>query len=244
MNKYWIKLYHEILDDPKMGKMTDRLWRRTIELFLIAGDENGSDKTGILPSISDMAWRLRLTEEELETDLADLASYGIVHKSDDRWVVSNFNKRQAPMPKDEYMRRLRKERQRDVFVTNELPDSYQSVTRSNAEEEEEREEEKEQGEEQEKNGYSRIATMFENEIAALTPKTADIISEWIRSYSIVWVEDAIKIAVENNARKPSYVTAILENWKRDGKQDKSKKQKSYDPLEVERARLREKYGNE
>ena len=23
-SRYWIKLYHEILDDPKMGRLTDR----------------------------------------------------------------------------------------------------------------------------------------------------------------------------------------------------------------------------
>ena len=31
MYKYWIKLYHEILDDPKMGRLSDRTWRRTNE---------------------------------------------------------------------------------------------------------------------------------------------------------------------------------------------------------------------
>lgn len=31
MANYWIKLYHEILDDPLMATMPDRLWRRTIE---------------------------------------------------------------------------------------------------------------------------------------------------------------------------------------------------------------------
>ena len=135
-SKYWIKLYHEILDDPKMGRLTDRLWRRTVELFLIAGDKNGDDKSGELPSTYDMAWRLRMKEDELETDLADLASFGIVNKENDRWIVTNFEKRQQPMPKDEYMRRLRQDRKRDVFVTPELPNSYQAVTSSNAEVEE------------------------------------------------------------------------------------------------------------
>ena len=43
--KFWIKLYHEILDDPKMGRMPDRLWRRTIELFLLAGELDGGIST-------------------------------------------------------------------------------------------------------------------------------------------------------------------------------------------------------
>jgi len=36
---YWIKLYIEILHDAKMGAMSDRLWRRTIEMFLLAGEK-------------------------------------------------------------------------------------------------------------------------------------------------------------------------------------------------------------
>lgn len=123
--KYWIKLYHEIIDDPKMGRLTDRLWRRTIELFLMAGD---IDKTGKLPAVDDLSWRLRVPIDDLETDLADLASVGILHKSNGSWIVTNFAKRQKPMEKDEYMRRLRNERQRDVFVTDKLPDSDLDVT--------------------------------------------------------------------------------------------------------------------
>jgi len=40
MSKLWIKLYHEILDDPKMCKLSDRLYRRVMELFLLAGETN------------------------------------------------------------------------------------------------------------------------------------------------------------------------------------------------------------
>ena len=36
-SKYWIKLYHEVLDDPKMARLPDRLYRRCIEVFLLAG---------------------------------------------------------------------------------------------------------------------------------------------------------------------------------------------------------------
>ena len=62
-SRYWIKLYHEILDDPKMGRLPDALFRRAIELFLIAG-ENGRD--GGLPALADIAWRLRADEIELD----------------------------------------------------------------------------------------------------------------------------------------------------------------------------------
>ena len=107
---YWIKLYHEILDDPKMGKLSDRLWRRTIELFLLAGD---ADKNGELPKLDDIAWRLRLSPEFLESDLVELAKVGIVSHSEGRYSVTNFNKRQTAASNAErqaqYRERLRKE---------------------------------------------------------------------------------------------------------------------------------------
>jgi hypothetical protein len=56
MKRIWIKLYLEILNDSKMGKLPDWLWRRAIELFLLAG-ENGDD--GLLRPVPDLAWRLR-----------------------------------------------------------------------------------------------------------------------------------------------------------------------------------------
>ena len=103
-SKYWIKLYHEILDDPKMGRLPDRLWRRVIELFLIAGDY---DQEGALPNVGDMAWRLRATDEELLSDLDELEQFGIVSLNGAIHVVTNFAKRQAAASDAERMRRYR-----------------------------------------------------------------------------------------------------------------------------------------
>ena len=91
-SKYWIKLYHEIVDDPKMGQLSDHLWRRCIELFLIAGDYN---KDGQLPSLNDTAWRLRTNAEILEAELNDLSRYGITTVADGHWGVTKFRDRQG-----------------------------------------------------------------------------------------------------------------------------------------------------
>jgi hypothetical protein len=40
--KFWIKLNIEILDDLKMGRLANHMWRRAVELFLLAGRE-GND---------------------------------------------------------------------------------------------------------------------------------------------------------------------------------------------------------
>lgn len=108
-SKYWIKLYHEILDDPKMGRLPDPLWRRTIEIFLLAGD---LDSEGVLPAVDDMAWRLRVDYEALVADLEALAQVGIVTlREDGHWTVTKFCERQAPVSASERGTRYR-ERQR------------------------------------------------------------------------------------------------------------------------------------
>lgn len=103
-SKYWFKLYHEILDDPKMGQISDRLYRRCIELFALAGDY---DQDGLLPEIEDIAWRLRLPVDELQKDIADLQALNIITSNDDGLVVTNFSKRQTTSSSTERTRRQR-----------------------------------------------------------------------------------------------------------------------------------------
>ena len=101
---YWLKLYHEILDDRKMAILSDRIWRRAIECFLLAGEK---DEEGILPSLEDMAWRMRMESEMLETDLVELAKIGVISQIDGNWIVTNFEKRQRAMTSTERTRRSR-----------------------------------------------------------------------------------------------------------------------------------------
>ena len=111
-SKYWIKLYHEILDDPKMGRLPDRLWRRVIEMFLLAGE---TDQEGQLPTIEDMAWRLRIPEDELRADLERIEQAGIVSIEGDRYIVTRFAERQAPVSDAERMRRYRERKQQTQY---------------------------------------------------------------------------------------------------------------------------------
>jgi hypothetical protein len=91
--KFWIKLYIENIDDPKMARLPDALWRRLVELFLLAGRQ-GSD--GGLPPLDEMAWSLRLSKEQLLADLQRLAEMGLLQPGrQDSWLVTNFQERQA-----------------------------------------------------------------------------------------------------------------------------------------------------
>lgn len=66
-----------------------------------------------------------------------------------------------------------------------------------------------------------IYKLYEENIGALTPLIADELKDTEAEFSASWIEEAIKITVEMNKRNWRYVRAILERWKKDGKQDES-----------------------
>jgi len=130
-SNYWIKLYHEILDDPKMGTMDDHLYRRTIEMMLLAGD---AQLDGLLPNVTDMSWRLRTTPEEIVTVLEQLEKLEIVHRAGDDWILTNFAERQAKMDAADRMRRMRDRKRKEHYYGDETVESqgcYDSVTNRN-----------------------------------------------------------------------------------------------------------------
>ena len=104
-NRHWIKLWLEILDDPKMGGLPDDVWRLAVELFLVAG-ENGNN--GKLPEKNALSWRLRRRENDLEILLKQLEKTGIVRQLKTGWVVPRFKKRQSAVPGIERTRAARR----------------------------------------------------------------------------------------------------------------------------------------
>ena len=91
MANSWMKLYHETLNDPKMGTMSDHLYRRTIELFLLAGQE---DRNGLLPSLPQIAWALRTTTKDVTSVLHELTEIGIISETPEGYNVTHFVERQ------------------------------------------------------------------------------------------------------------------------------------------------------
>jgi len=62
-----------------------------------------------------------------------------------------------------------------------------------------------------------IFTLYEQNIGALTPMLAEILRDAEKEYPATWIEEAMHIAVENNARSWNYIAAILSRWKKEGK---------------------------
>ena len=199
---YWMKLYFEILDDHKMGMMSDTLWRKAIELFLLAGENT---KDGLLPPVSVIAWRLRLTETEVTDILKELSDVAIVHETTDGWIVTNFVKRQTSESL-ERVRRYRDKRNRysNVDVT---PDVTVAETPSSSSS-------------SSLNSLSlnslNIFSLYEQNIGILTPLISEKLKDAEEDYPAEWIPEAFKEALNNNARNWGYIKAILDRWKVDG----------------------------
>ena len=117
MANSWLKLYHEMLNDPKMGTMTDHLYRRTIELFLLAGQEG---RNGLLPPLTQIAWALRTTVNDVTLCIQELCELGIITKlPEGSMIVTHFAERQDTNLSDAE----RSQRRRDkIKASRELSD--------------------------------------------------------------------------------------------------------------------------
>ena len=212
--KFWIKLYHEILDDPKMGRMPDRLWRRTIELFLLAGE---LDQDGLLPSVHDMSWRLRVNDDALQDDLNLLISYGIVTVDNDVFTVTKFAERQKAMTPSERAARDRAAKKNAVYYGESEPTRELSVRKANTDIDKIREEVEEDADTEPLPPAGAIFKVYESEIGVLTATIAEELKLAVSEYPDGWIIDALKESARQNKRNWSYARAILKRWKAEGR---------------------------
>jgi len=64
-----------------------------------------------------------------------------------------------------------------------------------------------------------IFVLYEQNIGLISPLIAEELLEAEKTYPPEWIEEAFKIAVEQNVRRWGYVRRILERWAAEGKDD-------------------------
>ena len=70
---------------------------------------------------------------------------------------------------------------------------------------------------------SNIFHLYEENIGLLTPMISESISDAQDTYPLQWIEDAMRIAVENNKRSWRYIEAILKRWQQEGRDERKTK---------------------
>jgi DnaD/phage-associated family protein len=76
---------------------------------------------------------------------------------------------------------------------------------------------------------SNIFDLYEANIGLLSPILADELKDAEATYPREWIEDAFKIALENNVRKWSYIRAVLERMATAGRDDSHKQEAANKP---------------
>lgn len=66
---------------------------------------------------------------------------------------------------------------------------------------------------------TNIFTLYERHIGPITPMLAEKLKAAENDHPHEWLEEAIRIAVENNKRSWSYVEAILTRWQKEGRHE-------------------------
>lgn len=65
-----------------------------------------------------------------------------------------------------------------------------------------------------------IFQLYEKNIGLLSPMLAEELREAEQMYPAEWIDDAIRIAVENNKRNWRYIAAILRSWQEKGRNER------------------------
>jgi DNA replication protein len=73
-----------------------------------------------------------------------------------------------------------------------------------------------------------IFRLYEENIGPLTPLLAEMLHEAEDTYPEKWIEDACRIAVENNKRSWKYIDAILRRWQEGGRDEQNRRDSEKD----------------
>jgi DNA replication protein len=68
-----------------------------------------------------------------------------------------------------------------------------------------------------------IFRLYEENIGPLTPLISDALKDAENTYPYEWIEDAFRLAVENNVRRWRYLEAILKSWQEKGRNDSNRR---------------------
>jgi hypothetical protein len=110
----WFRFHSDALDNPKVQRLPGDLFKSWVNLLCLA-NRNPADR-GVLPSIADIAFGLRITDEDAERIVADLKRRRLLEETDDGLMPNDWNDHQprsdTPEAAAERKRRQREKEKR------------------------------------------------------------------------------------------------------------------------------------
>jgi hypothetical protein len=106
----WFRFYDDTVNDPKVQRLSGEMFKAWVNLLCIA-----SKHDGVLPSISDIAFTLRIPEDKAETRIKFFIENGLLDDGETGMSPHNWNGRQYKS--DDSSERVKRHRQRKRNVT-------------------------------------------------------------------------------------------------------------------------------
>lgn len=105
----WFRMYHELLDDPKVQRLPAEVFKAWVNILCLAARNDGA-----LPTVADIAFALRFSEEKTTRILGELSNAGLLDDEESGVVPHNWGQRQ--FKSDVSTDRVRRYRKRDRNV--------------------------------------------------------------------------------------------------------------------------------
>jgi len=115
----WFRFYTEALDDPKVQRLPGDLFKSWVNILCIASE---SVERGTLPTLEDIAFRLRLDEQKAEDAIRGLMRAKLIDEDEDgAWHIHGWAARQPKSDQDgtaNERKRRQRDRERDTQKTS------------------------------------------------------------------------------------------------------------------------------
>ena len=85
----WFRFYDSVLDDPKVQQLADHLFRGWVNMLCLASKNNG-----VIPSLRNVSFCLRVTEEHAKSLVTALLHEGLLEERDGQLMPHNWERRQ------------------------------------------------------------------------------------------------------------------------------------------------------
>ncbi len=121
----WLRLYTEVLNDPKVQRLDGETFKGWINLLCVAKEYSDD---GIMPPLADICFYLRMSESDTKNLLDMLIHANLIEFTDNKYTIHAWSQRQYESDSDPTAT-LRKQRQRERDRLNESKEDVTDMSR-------------------------------------------------------------------------------------------------------------------
>lgn len=92
MNRRWVRVYADILDDEKIAKMSAKTFKFFIFLLVLCSEEGSNGQ--VLTPVHSIYWRFRITKAAYNKAIKELTDLNIISLENNKITIKNWSKRQ------------------------------------------------------------------------------------------------------------------------------------------------------